>query len=430
ALGSMTHETVKENEQYIITIHVDAEYLKDEKTKYPIRIDPTIEITYDSNGSGAIQDVTLNQNSGSSGSSGSIYVGKRNTYGVSRTLMKFPGLNLSGIASASDITSAYVKIRDMLCETTMMTVYGCLYAGENWSESTANWSNTQPGSYTEMPNAFAEVSYSIGNAKNPKHRYSLNITQAVKYWKSNATNGLYTKDNGIILKASDEVEYGGALYKTFASYNRSSNKPSLKVVYEIKKARLLGIDATGHDHRTSLESSKVHLTNCGIDPYLYTGTSSETQVNTLFGLSQTTVFASRSHAGPIKDTNGQVIGTVIFLDDVKGTDNYYSSTYSMSTVDLSNIDLIVFSGCQTSYGGANAANLTSVAVARGAKVAIGFEQNIDCTLANQWIIKFFELLSTGKTVGAACITLTAMPTFANTGLASVVICGNSNTLIK
>ena len=69
-------------------------------------------------------------------------------------------------------------------------------------------------------------------------------------------------------------------------------------------------------------------------------------------------------------------------------------------------------------------------MARGAKVAIGFEQNIDCTLANQWIIKFFELLSTGKTVGAACITLTAMPTFVNTGLASVVICGNSNTLIK
>ena len=181
ALGSMTHVTVRENQQYIITIHVDAEYLKDEKTKYPIRIDPTIEITHDNNGSGAIQDVTLNENSGSSGSSGSIYVGKRNTYGISRTLMKFPGLNLNTIPSANNVISAYVEIRDMLCETTSMMVYGCVYAGDNWSESTANWSNTQPNAYTEMPHAYAEVSYSNGNAKNPKHRYSFNITQAVKY---------------------------------------------------------------------------------------------------------------------------------------------------------------------------------------------------------------------------------------------------------
>ncbi|MBQ3551379.1 MAG: hypothetical protein IJA41_10430, partial [Clostridia bacterium] len=37
ALGSMTHTTVREDQQYIVTIHIDAEYLKDEKTKYPIR---------------------------------------------------------------------------------------------------------------------------------------------------------------------------------------------------------------------------------------------------------------------------------------------------------------------------------------------------------------------------------------------------------
>lgn len=231
ALGSMTHETVKENEQYIITIHVDAEYLKDEKTKYPIRIDPTIEITYDSNGSGAIQDVTLNELSGSSGSSGSIYVGKRNTYGISRTLIKFPGLNLGSIPSAGNLISAHVEIRDMLCETTSMMVYGCIFAGNDWTESTANWSNTTPNYYTEMPHAYAEVSYSNGNSKNPKHRYSIDITQAVKSWKT----GFYDQAKGIMLKASDEVEYGSALYKTFASYNRASHKPSLKVNYQAQE---------------------------------------------------------------------------------------------------------------------------------------------------------------------------------------------------
>ncbi len=227
ALGSMTHETVKENEQYIITIHVDADYLKDEKTVYPIRIDPTIEITYDNNGSSAIQDVTINQNSGSSGTSGSLYVGKRNTYGISRTLMKFPGLNLGAISSANNITSAYVEIRDMMCETTSMTVYGYIFDGNSWSESTANWSNVDPNSWTEMPSAYAEVCYSNGASKNPAHRYSINITQAVKSWKT----GFYDQAKGIMLRASDDVEYGSALYKTFASYNRASNKPSLKVNY-------------------------------------------------------------------------------------------------------------------------------------------------------------------------------------------------------
>ena len=228
ALGSMTHTTVREDQQYIVTIHIDAEYLKDEKTKYPIRIDPTIEITYDGNGASAIQDVTLNQNSGSSGTSGSLYVGKRNTYGISRTLMKFPGLNLNSIPSNCTIDSAYIEIRDLMCETTAMTVNAAMFMGNDWNESTANWSNTNPNLYSPISGGSVSVSYSNGTAVSPNHRYSINITKAVRLWKS----GLYPHAKGIILKADDSVENGSsALYKTFASYNRASNKPSLKINY-------------------------------------------------------------------------------------------------------------------------------------------------------------------------------------------------------
>lgn len=58
-MGSMTYETVRANQEYILTIHLDADYLADEDTVYPIRIDPTIEINYDNNGAGAIEDVTI-----------------------------------------------------------------------------------------------------------------------------------------------------------------------------------------------------------------------------------------------------------------------------------------------------------------------------------------------------------------------------------
>ena len=59
AFGSMKVETIEENESYRVTICVEDEYLKDPKTKYPIRIDPTIEV---SSGSGAIADMTISSN--------------------------------------------------------------------------------------------------------------------------------------------------------------------------------------------------------------------------------------------------------------------------------------------------------------------------------------------------------------------------------
>ena len=290
ALGSMTHVTVRENQQYIITIHVDAEYLKDEKTKYPIRIDPTIEITHDNNGSGAIQDVTLNENSGSSGTSGSLYVGKRNTYGISRTLMKFPGLNLGAIPSANNIVSAYVEIRDMLCETTMMTVYGCAFEGSVWSDSTVEWGNANPERYLDLQNSYANVSYSNGNAKNPKHRYSIDITEAIRYWKMGSV--VYTKDTGIMLKASYEVENGSsAFYKTFASYNRASNKPSLTLNYTGSTAppaaaATIGINDYEYDYIPITDNTSLNA-ECGLEDYGYnvvwSGNSTEITVNSSTG---------------------------------------------------------------------------------------------------------------------------------------------------
>lgn len=314
-LGSMSHVTVKENQQYLITIHIDADYLKDEKTVYPIRIDPTIEISYDNNGSGAIQDVTLNQNSGSSGSSGSIYVGKRSsTYGISRTLMKFPGLNLSTISSASNIQSAHVQIRDMLCETTSMTVYGYIFAGNTWSESTANWSNTSPDFWTEMPNAFAEVSYSVGNALNPKHRYSINITQAVKSWKT----GFYDQAKGIMLRADDNVEYGSStLYKTFASYNRASNKPSLVVNYESQ---------TAIDIVEFLESSKNMMIGDTYFPEYTTEPSNVNDYNVVWSTTNNSV-ATVSTSGCITAINPGEATINININDGEAVDSIFVSVY-------------------------------------------------------------------------------------------------------
>lgn len=225
ALGSMTHTAVRENEQYIMTIHVDADYLKDEKTKYPIRIDPTMEITYDNCGTGAIQDVTINSNAGSSGSSGSVYVGYRENYGISRTLIKFPYIDFTGFWPQYLVEITF-EMRDILCQSEELAIEAYIFTGGSWSESSASWTSVQPHEIALRQDT-EYISYSNGVNLSPAHRYSFDITTAAKNW----SNGVYPQ-NGILLKARSTVEYGSNyIFKTFASYNRASNKPSLILKY-------------------------------------------------------------------------------------------------------------------------------------------------------------------------------------------------------
>ena len=232
ALGTLTHETVQDKQAYTLTIHLDDEYLRDENTAYPIRIDPTIEIT---SAAGAIEDVTLNSLSGSDGDSWSLTIGKRATYGVSRVLMRFPGLSLSAIPSADKITSASVELRDLMCEDEAMMVYCYVFTGNSWTESTANWSNVNPDSYTTLLSS-KTVSYSNGASQPSAHRYAFNITNAVKGWKT----GNYVQSKGLLFKAPASVENGSTyIKKTFSSYNRSTYKPSLTVNYDAGGSQIL-----------------------------------------------------------------------------------------------------------------------------------------------------------------------------------------------
>ena len=227
-LGSMTHEVIKENELYMLTIHVDAEWLKDEKTVYPIRIDPTMEINYAYDGVDAIDDITINSNAGSDYDNDHIYIGKRNNYGISRVLMRF-NYNFKNLFSDQRVIQrAHVEIRDIMCESTSMTVYARMFKGADWGEdNNTSWESVSQGEDTHsMPGV--TVNYSLGNAKDPKHRYKINIMDAMKYWVS----GEYDYRQGIVLRAPDSVENGTTeLYKTFGSYQHTSYKPSLVITY-------------------------------------------------------------------------------------------------------------------------------------------------------------------------------------------------------
>ncbi len=221
----MTAQTVTENEEYVLTIHIDADYLADEKTLYPIRIDPTIEISYDNNGEGAIEDVTINNAETVSGISGAISAGK---YGddqsVSRMLMKFPNVNFSSMGT---ITSATVYIRDIMCQHEYLTLDCYVFNGNTWSESSSvTWSGVSAdsiGTYLDTH----EISYYEGIELADAHYYDYDITAAAQGWGSGTLNS----DKGIIFKAASDHESSTTHnYKTFASYNRANYKPYLVVV--------------------------------------------------------------------------------------------------------------------------------------------------------------------------------------------------------
>lgn len=235
AMGSLSFETIQETQTYRFVIHVDADYLRDERTAYPIRIDPSIEISYDKSGSGAVEDVTINSKSGSLGSSGSLMVGLRSENGISRILMRFPTLSLSGIPSADCITSAFVELRDLMCESEALTVSCHPFTGSAWKESTASWLNVSPNSYGAALSSHS-ISYANGKKQASAHRYSFDITAAVQGWK----NGNYSQNKGLLFKAAGSVESGGTyIHKTIASYNRAAYRPSLTVNYYANSAQLV-----------------------------------------------------------------------------------------------------------------------------------------------------------------------------------------------
>lgn len=256
ALGDIEPKTIVENQEYLLNIVVDADYLADPATAYPIRIDPTIEINYNNNGASAIEDITISTNMNFSGSHTSLYVGRRSTEGIARALMRFPGLDLSNLAGAT-VTSATVQLRDLMCESDELAISCHVFTGNVWAGNSATWSNVSPNSYVSTAMSANTMSWSIGKTHSPVHWYSFDITPAVQGW----IDGNYTQNKGIIFKVADSVENGSTISnRTFGSYNRSSYRPSLTVNYTEPGTQYM-------------ENDTYYLNNRGTGKYLQLSTS-------------------------------------------------------------------------------------------------------------------------------------------------------------
>lgn len=228
--GEYRCETIEKNKEYRVTIVLDAEYLADERTAYPIVIDPSLEVNADM-GTSAIEDATINSTAGTSPNGTSIFVGKRSTKGIARMLVRFPGLDLSTFSSASNIISAKYILRDLMCYSTHLPVEAHVFQSA-WSESNVTWTSTNPDNYVSATLDTQTVFYRNGNyisaGSSYSNSYAFDITNAVRGWKS----GTYNPAAGFILKTTSAIETGSEnISVCFASFERSSNKPRLIIEY-------------------------------------------------------------------------------------------------------------------------------------------------------------------------------------------------------
>lgn len=220
-------KTVKQDNEYLITIVVDEDYLTDKERVYPVYVDPTINVSGSGTGK-TIQDAPIYSARPSTAHGGNQYnvVGGGITwegvnFGVGRTLMKFPGLASNSTYAgldASQITNLSLHIYEgsNLSNTACIDLWQ--YTGINWTENTARCNNVGWDSYT---NNFA------WNYINSSGWQVFDLTSMVSTWKGSSS----ALDKGIMLKNYTSESSSG--YSKHFMSTESSYKPYLTYTYNV-----------------------------------------------------------------------------------------------------------------------------------------------------------------------------------------------------
>ena len=222
--GTMTVTPVIEGQRYSITISADIEFLTDPSTVYPVTIDPTITVSDNINGAGAILDAPIYE--GYPSSNFGTYQYNRagyggSAYGKGRTVIKLPGLLSNSTFNslpATSIGSVLFHIWDAT-GTAASTVYLYPITGDsNWSENSVTW-NSVGSRYNS--NSVDRKSANVGSGS----KATFDITSSVQKWKLNALKS----DNGFMLIGANESSVDRSLFS--CEHSTSGYRPYLEVTY-------------------------------------------------------------------------------------------------------------------------------------------------------------------------------------------------------
>ena len=244
-----------ENGTYLLTLHIDEEFLNAPSTIYPVTVDPTFTFNVNTSTNDAI--VYSGAPSAALGDNHYHHVGYcDDTYKIGYLLVKFPSLQNSTFfnkLSNTRINSVTYNVRKSGGSTSSSaTLTAYYYTGNSWSESSVTYNSANVASNTGP--SISSVSMRANSL------YSFNITSAAKAWK----DGTYSYSKGIVIKNTtnnSSSTYDRVLASTEYGGVNSSYMPYVTVVYRngYTSGAFTSADAAAKDFATAIYSSGMYV---------------------------------------------------------------------------------------------------------------------------------------------------------------------------
>ncbi|MCM1223465.1 MAG: RICIN domain-containing protein, partial [Lachnospiraceae bacterium] len=165
------------------------------------------------------------------------------------------------------------------------------------------------------------------------------------------------------------------------------------------KVMLLSIISTegSHDHLSCYSDALRCFASTRYNEFNIVNTKYISATNCITQMESSNIFISRSHGGANSTCSWLKLfdtGTASRLY----SDNIYDFSTSTALVNFGGVELMLYVGCTTAYGGNTANNLITASVNAGANYALGFQEEIDCNGANTWTSYFCEYYTNGQTI--------------------------------
>ncbi|MBE5963954.1 MAG: hypothetical protein E7252_03310 [Lachnospira sp.] len=222
--GTMLITTKEAGKTYEISISVSDEYLKDATTVYPVTIDPTVTISDNINGAGAIQDAPIFSGLKTTNCGNYTYLSPGyvdSTYKIGRVLVRLPGLYNSWeyrYTTWDNIMSVKFCCKDGSGNAASYVNLYPITSNINWSEMDVTW-NTGNNTYLTTQNWGKNVFFGTTT--------EFDITHLVRNWKLNN----YNEVAGFMLVNSNETSaaYRKAIFSS--EYGVTTDRPYVIFTY-------------------------------------------------------------------------------------------------------------------------------------------------------------------------------------------------------
>ncbi len=226
-LGTMTVETITAGQRYKLTVSANEAFLTDAETLYPVTIDPTLTVSDNTHGAGAIEDAPVFSGKPTKNFGSYVYntIGYHSeSYGTAMTVVRLAGLLADETYSAlsvSDISNVTFYMKDGGSSSATVNIHA-ISSNSTWTESGVTYENL--GSYSTTVTATDTMgSGSWGE---------FDITTLAKGWKSTAVNG----QCGFVMVIGDSTKKVGTLS---SEYSNTDYRPYVVATYTVPSPDVL-----------------------------------------------------------------------------------------------------------------------------------------------------------------------------------------------